>query len=170
MNFDDPTYTVLQAANATGWHAQTLRNYLAKGLFAWQESDSRAKVSGSKSLISFRSVLRLGLAYQFWTLGISPKDAFWAAVAFCDVSSPQGGNQFDLARAPCELFPDPYVTLLVWKPGSNAQVVPFAYGAVTDVDQLLHDPFPPNAPKGPVAVVKVDDVWRNVISALGLEG
>lgn len=168
MNFDQPNYTVLQAAEAIGWHAQTLRNYLAKGLFAWQESDSKAKMSGSKSLISFRSVLRLGLTYQLWTLGIPPKDAFVAALAFCDSGSPAPEDGHS-NRLPGQLFADPYQTLLLWKPGHKGHVFPLGTGddAVSNIEVLASDPF--NGAPGAVAVVNVSEVRSKIARALKLE-
>lgn len=167
LDLDEAKYALSQAALATGWNTTTLRDYLAKGVFPWREGDVPAKVQGGKAVIPLRSVLRLAIAYQFWSLGISPKDAFLAALAFCDDGTPENASQGTPYRAPGTLFSGDVTTLLVWKRGHNGEVVPLQNGKISDVAELTSDPF--NGAPGAVAVANVSEVWSHIARALKIE-
>lgn len=156
------------AARATGWHVMTLRDNMASdGPFEWHDKDSKASVRGGRSLLSFRSVVRLGIAFELRALGVSPKVAFGAATMFSDFS-PRNSYQNDLPeRLPGHLFPEPHTTYLVFKPTFLAQVIAVKGSDKLDMEEVMYDLF--NGEPGAVAVVDVNRVWRRVIDGLSIE-
>lgn len=161
---DTPQFSLSQVAQATGWHLGTLRDYMKKGVFPWDDRDAPAKVAGSKSMVPLRSVLRLGITYQLWNLGVSPKDAFMASVSFCDLGSADRWRHLGLRRTAGECFAAPWKTLLLWRRGSPGEVVPAPHGPKLDIDALLIDPF--EAGNASIAVVDVSQVWADIVAAL----
>ena len=96
-DMDSPLFTLRQVAAATGWNLGTMRDHFVKGVFPWHEGDGKAKVAGSTSLLSLRAAVRLGIAFQLWSLGVSPKDAFRASTAFTDFGTVPSSNEFGLS-------------------------------------------------------------------------
>jgi hypothetical protein len=158
---DEAAYTLSEAAEVTGWNVTTLRDYYTKGVFERGLDDQTSDKAGRASRISFRGVLRLAIAHGLWSIGISPRDAFFAAMKLTDLSNSPGDNQFSLSRAPGELFGEGYETLVLWRPGHGAAVVPVKYGPGVDIDELVRDPWDRAAP-GPVAMVRVNDAWDSI--------
>lgn len=158
---DEPKFRLSEAAAVTGWPLTTLRDYFAKGLFAWQDSDAAPQLAGSPALLSLRSVVRLAIARELWLCCSSPKEAFNAAWAFTDIGS--GSQYADAPRVPGELFPAPLHTILVFRPGHSTAVVPVEDGPVTDLDQLMRDPFPTS---GAAIVLDVGPIVEKVRKAL----
>jgi hypothetical protein len=170
LNLDEPQFRLSAAARATGWHVMTLRDNMAKdGPFEWNENDSRASVRGGRSLLSFRSVVRLGIAFELRALGVSPKDAFWAATRFSDFSSAYGCRCDQPLRLPGHLFPEPHTTYLVFKPTSlvSAQVIEVKSGEQIDMEEIMYDLF--NGESGAVAIVDVNRVWDRIMTALDVK-
>ena len=70
---DTPIFTLRQVAAATGWNLGTMRDHFVKGVFPWHEGDGKARVAGSTSLLSLRAAIRLGIAFQLWSLSATDR-------------------------------------------------------------------------------------------------
>jgi hypothetical protein len=166
MDADTPRYTLRQVAIATGWHLGTMRDYHVRGIFPWAGDDGKAAVAGATSRMSLRGAIRLGLAFDLWTQGVAPREAFKAATAFADFGSVPTRNSFGITRLAGSIFPDGYATILVWRAGDGARVVPVKNGGATPMSALLSAPF--DGKTGPVVIAPVDDVVARVMKALAV--
>lgn len=167
-DMDTPLFTLRQVAAATGWNLGTMRDHFVKGVFPWAEEHGKAKAAGSTSLLSLRAAMRLGLSYQLWTLGVSPRDAFRAATVFTDFGTAPTSNEFGVSRMAGNIFPDGYDTILLWRKGEGARVMPTDEGGFVNIDQFICAPF--GGKSGPVVLVRVEDVVENVMAALVPDG
>ena len=167
-DMDSPLFTLRQVAAATGWNLGTMRDHFVKGVFPWHEGDGKAKVAGSTSLLSLRAAVRLGIAFQLWSLGVSPKDAFRASTAFTDFGTVPSSNEFGLSRQAGNIFPDGYDTILLWRKGEGARVMPTDEGVFVNINQFICAPF--GGKSGPVVLVRVEDVVESVMASLVPDG
>ncbi|QGY81775.1 hypothetical protein [Sphingorhabdus lacus] len=167
LNFDEPRFPLSATARATGWNLLTLRDYMARGKFEWHETDSQAAAPGGRSLLSLRSVVRLGITFELWSIGVSPKDAYWAALNFGDVGHSKNRIGALPDRVPGHLFPDPYITYLVFKRAFLADVIAVKSGEQIDLESVMYDLF--NDAPGAVAIVNVNRVWHRIMTALDVE-
>lgn len=167
-DMDTPLFTLRQVAAATGWNLGTMRDHFVKGVFPWHEENGKAKAAGSTSLLSLRAAMRLGLAYQLWILGVSPRDAFRAATVFTDFGTAPTSNEFSVSRMAGNIFPDGYDTILLWRKGEGARVMPTDEGGFVNINQFICAPF--GGKSGPVVLVRVEDVVENVMAALVPDG
>ena len=165
---DTPLFTLRQVAAATGWNLGTMRDHFVKGVFPWHEGDGKAKVAGSTSLLSLRAAIRLGIAFELWRLGVSPKDAFRAATTFTDFGTAPTSNEFRLSRLPGHIFADGYDTILLWRKGKGARVMPTDEGGFVNINQFICAPF--GGKSGPVVLVRVEDVVESVMASLLPDG
>jgi hypothetical protein len=179
--YDQLRYPLSIAARATGWDLATLRSYFDLKKFEWRDGDVMAANSGAPGLLSIRSVIRLGIAFEFWKIGVSPAGAFNGALKFTDLSSPNSGLGVLPERRPCHLFPDPYNTYLVLKPTNPpapsakkgrerfylAEVAAVKNGDQIDVEAIMYDLF--NGEPGAVAIVDVNRVWNRIMTALDVK-
>lgn len=165
---DTPLFTLREVAGATGWNLGTMRDHFVKGVFPWHEGDGKAKVAGSTSLLSLRAAIRLGIAQSLWTLGVAPRDAFKAATIFTDFGSASTSNEFGLSRQAGNIFPDGYDTILLWRKGEGARVMPTDEGGFVNINQFICAPF--GGRSGPVVLVRVEDVVEAVMAALLPDG
>ncbi len=165
---DTPLFTLRQVAGATGWNLGTMRDHFVKGVFPWHEGDGKARAAGGTSLLSLRAAIRLGIAQNLWTLGVAPRDAFKAATIFTDFGSAPTSNEFGLSRQAGNIFPDGYDTILLWRKGEGARVMPTDEGGFVNINQFICAPF--GGQSGPVVLVRVEDVVETVMAALLPEG
>lgn len=154
---DDPVYPLSEAARVTGWPVTTMRDYFARGIFEWQETDGVSAVAGLASRLTLRSILRLAVAREIWVAIQRPKEAFLAAVAFTDLGS---GSKFQVTRLPGQLFEAPYRTIMAYRPGLPPEIMPIEYGVAVDLDDLTIAPF---AQPGPVIVIDLGRVVSRVL-------
>ena len=112
--------------------------------------------------------MRLGIAFQLWRLGVSPKDAFRASTAFTDFGTVPSANEFGLSRLAGSIFPDGYDTILLWRKGEGARVMPTDEGGFVNINQFICAPF--GGESGPVVLVRVEDVVESVMASLLPEG
>lgn len=164
MDADTPRFTLRAVAAATGWHLGTMRDYFVRGIFPWAVNEGKAQVAGATSHLSLRSAMRLGVAHALWSQGISPREAFKAATSFADFGSAPSRNSYGLTRLAGGLFPDDYDTILLWRAGEGARVLPVEQDGAVPLDALLSAPF--DGRIGPVVMIRVDDVVERVMEAL----
>ena len=112
--------------------------------------------------------MRLGIAFQLWSLGVSPKDAFRASTAFTDFGTVPSSNEFGLSRQAGNIFPDGYDTILLWRKGEGARVMPTDEGGFVNINQFICTPF--GGKSGPVVLVRVEDVVESVMASLVPDG
>lgn len=181
LNLDNPRFPLSAVARATGWNVGTLRNYFALNKFDWNEHDLMASAPGGISLLSLRSVIRLGIAFEFWLMGVSPKEAFHAATKFADFSESRTPVSPLIKRLPCHLFPAPYNTYLVLKSTKPPATMPkdkperfydvedlaVENGEQFDLECVIYGLFQ-GAP-GSVAIVDVNRVWDRIMTALDVK-
>lgn len=164
MDADTPRFTLREVATATGWHLGTMRDYFVRGIFPWAEGEGKARIAGATSRLSLRSAIRLGVAHALWSQSIAPREAFKAATNFTEFGNAPSRNSFGVARLSGSLFPDGFDTIMLWRAGEGARIIPVpADGGIT-LDSLIAAPF--DGQTGPVVLVRIDDVVESVMAAL----
>ena len=164
MDADTPRFTLREVAAATGWHLGTMRDYFVRGIFPWAADEGKAKMAGATSRLSLRSAIRLGVTQALWAQGIAPREAFKAATSFADFGSAPSRNAYGVTRLAGSLFPDGYDTILLWRAGVGARIIPVETGSIVSLDALLAAPF--DGAAGPVTLIRVDDLVERVMAAL----
>ena len=163
MKADSPTYTLREVATATGWHLGTMRDYFVRGAFPWYDGDGKAVTAGATSKLSLRGAIRLGIAYQLWTLGVGPREAMKAATVFADFGNMATSNEARQNRQSGSLFPEGYETILLWRKAQGARVIPLSMGEGVGLSAL----FDHHQEPGPaVSIVHVDSVVASVMGKL----
>ena len=123
---------------------------------------------GPPRVVSRRAVAGTGSACQLRTLGVSPRDAFRAATVFTDFGTAPTSNEFGLSRMAGNIFPDGYDTILLWRKGEGARVMPTDEGGFVNINQFICAPF--GGESGPVVLVRVEDVVESVMAVLLPDG
>jgi hypothetical protein len=166
MDADTPRFTLREVALAAGWHLGTMRDYFVRGVFPWAGEEGKAQVAGATSRLSLRASVRLAIAHALWTQGVSPREAFKGATSFTDFGSAPSRNAYGVKRLAGNIFPQGYETLLLWRAGEGARIVPFKQGAALPLDAMIADPFAGQV--GPVILVRVDDIVERVMAKLAV--
>jgi hypothetical protein len=164
MDADTPRFTLREVAIATGWHLGTMRDYFVRGIFPWSGEGGKAQVAGATSRLSLRAAVRLALAHALWTQGVPPREAFKGATSFTDFGSAATRNSLGVQRLAGNLFPHGYETILLWRAGEGARIVPVQQEAAFSIDSLIAVPF--GGCPGPVVLVRADDVVAQLVAAL----
>ncbi|MGB5077678.1 MAG: hypothetical protein WBO17_09385 [Sphingorhabdus sp.] len=167
MDADTPTFKLREVAIATGWHLGTLRDYFVRGIFQWHEGEGKAVVAGATSRLSLRGAIRLAIAYELWSQGVSPRLAIEAATIFTDFGNTAMSNDAGLTRLSGNLFKDGFDTLLLWRKDTGARIVPAPSGQGIPIAQLFSTS---QGERSAVSIVHLDQVVIRVMKELKIIG
>lgn len=122
-----PRFTFEDAAKACGRPVGTVRSWKNSDLLKFEHYDQAGR-PGKAGLMALATVYRIALAAELIGYGLAPKDAFYAASAFTDVSNYElqdyGDKEAPRGRSPGELFPNGETLLIVWRPAGELDDTP----------------------------------------------
>ena len=157
----EPRYRLRAAAEAAAFPLNTLRSNYQRGWFQ-SFGNGLSAGRGRAQRLCLGDILVLAIASRLIDAGVAPMEAYNAAVSFGVVAkTPKGVWR----RMPFELFDrDQFHTILVWRRGSAANVVPVRKGQGLTLDELgVWDAF------GEVSMVlPLNAVEATVFAQLGL--
>lgn len=137
---DEPCFSLRQAAEAVDLPVDTVRFWFRGGHATFDPADKLAP-TGATTHVSLRTVFRLAIMAELKRVGMSPGDAFAAAVNFADFEEMRAQDLGDATasvdlRPPGELFSDGHTLLVVWPHGAGG-VQSAECIKVSDADAIL---------------------------------
>ena len=164
MDADTPRFTLRQASELTGWHLGSLRDYFVKGVFQWHAGEGKSGQAGLPNLLSLRGVVRLAIAFQLWKLGVPVKLTEKSASIFSDFGNSRTSNSYNISRVSGNLYPDGYLTILLWKFDNNIKIIPVLAGEGLPISELTCKDC------GRMAIViVVDDIINDIMSKIDFD-
>jgi hypothetical protein len=136
LNYFEPRYRLSQVAGATGFSLNTLRSNFQRDWFHSHGSGVNLG-QGRAQRLCLADVMVLAIARRLIALGLHPNTSFNAALPFGRAAKTPKGLP---PRWPGELFPeDDFETVMVWKPGRVAEILPVRKADGIKLEQLTFD-------------------------------
>jgi len=163
LDYFEPRYRLSQVAAATGFSLNTLRSNFQREWFRAHGSGVNLG-QGRAQRLCLADVMVLAIARRLIALGIHPITSFEAALPFGRAAKTPKGFP---ARWPGELFPeDKFDTIMVWKPGRVADVLPIRKSDGIRLEQLALDDDGEDA----TICLHLNPIERNVFARLNVRG
>lgn len=147
-----PTFGLTAVARAADASDSLVRSWFDRNLIPIRPEDRDTNGRANPREISFNTAMQIGIAAELARLGIAAGRACRLALSFSDV-----GHR---GRLPGDLFTDSATFLVAYPEASAAQIV--RQSELVDIFGHRH------ATSASVAVLNVNEIYRNVAHRLGV--